>query len=286
MGQCLSCYSYASCITCNDVTLQVVIKLPHGHKSILYHNGVFLPIESIQDWVQELYNSNWEGWAAYNDETSITTLKSKGHCKGIVSWNLNKIGWLIHSVPNFPTELTHTSISPILPSELMYGQSFVYIEMKYSNDRLENIFKQINWMDANIYLHNNLPLPNSYVSKLEIKKINISSTITHHSKPARYTVDIYGEYLCSLDSSKWYVETWRRGCPIHKVTTNLYDVNKLCWNSLQYKESQDHSKWAVSKKYVWIGDLNRMESQKKRGGGGVLIRDHNLVKAFRSLIVS
>ena len=286
MGQCLSCYSYVSCITCDDVSLQVVIKLPHGHKGIIHHNGVFLPMESIQDWVQEIYNSNWEGWAAYNDETDISTIKSKGHCKGIVSWNSNKIGWLIHSVPNFPTEITPTSISPILPSELMYGQSFVYIEMNYSHERLQTIFKQINWMNANIYLQHNFPLPDSYSNKIEIKKMKISPTITHHSKPAQYIVDIYGDHLCNLDSSKWYVETWRRGSPINKITSNLYDVNKLCWNGLYFKESQDHSKWAVCSKYVWIGDLNRMDSQKKRGGGGVLICNPKLVKAFKSLIVS
>ena len=280
MGSCISC------ISCNAITLQVVLKLPHGHKCIRYHNGVFHPMESIQEWIQTLYPSNWTGWAAYNDETTLTKIKTKGHCKGIISWNKRKIGWLIHSIPNFPTEMSTTTISPILPSELMYGQSFVYIEMNYSKKQLENIFKQINWMDANIFLHSNMPATLSHFSPIEIKKMKISSRIYHYSKTSYHIIDIYGDYLCTIDKSKWYVETWRRGSPIDKITPNLHDIQKLSWNEIKYKESQDHSKWAVSKKYVWIGDLNRMESQKKRGGGGLLIRDSNMVKAFSSLIVS
>jgi deoxyribonuclease-2 len=262
------------------------LKLPHGQKCIRYHKGEFLPMDSIQEWIQTLYPSNWSGWAAYNDETTLTNKKTKGHCKGIVSWNKRKIGWLIHSIPHFPTEMSTTTMSPILPSELMYGQSFVYIEMNYTKKQLDDIFKQINWMDANIFLHHNMPSTLSYFSPIEVKIMNISYRIRHHSKTSQHTMDIYGDHLCSLDASKWYVETWRRGSPITKVTDNLHDINKLSWNEIKYKESQDHSKWAVSKKYVWIGDLNRMESQMKRGGGGVLIRDSNMVKAFSSLLVS
>jgi deoxyribonuclease II len=280
MGSCLSC------ISCNTVALQVVLKLPHGHKCIQYHNGMFHPMDSIQEWIQTLYPSNWTGWAAYNDETTLTTKKTKGHCKGIVSWNNRKIGWLIHSIPHFPTEMSNTTISPILPSELMYGQSFVYIEMNYSKKQLDDIFKQVNWMDANIFLHCNMPPTLSHFSPIEIKKMKFSSSVYHHSKSSYHIIDIYGDYLCNLDPSKWYVETWRRGSPITKKTSNLYDINKLSWNEINYKESQDHSKWAVSKKYVWLGDLNRMESQTKRGGGGLLIRDSNMVKAFSSLIVN
>jgi len=283
MGSCTSCYSS---ITCNAITLQVVLKLPHGNNCVRYHNGTFKLIGSIQDWIQTLYTFDWDGWVAYNDETQLTNKRSKGHCKGILTWNKNKIGWLIHSVPDFPTNLTSTTISPILPSELMYGQSFVYIEMKYTKEKLEQVLQQIHWMDANIYLENNMPAMLSYFSTIEIKKMNISPKLSHHSKTHHHIIDIYGEYLCSLDKSKWYVETWRRGCPIVKKTTNLHDINRLAWNFMCYKESQDHSKWAVSKKYVWIGDLNRMESQLKRGGGGVLIRNPKMVKAFKSLIVS
>ena len=280
MGSCFSCFA------CNSVNIHVVLKLPHGQKGLIYHNGAFEPMESVQDWVQSLYLSGWTGWAAYNDDTAVTNKKTKGHCKGVVTWNTSKIGWLIHSVPHFPTEITSTSISPILPSELIYGQSFVYLEIPYSKERLETILKQIEWMDANLFLQNNMPIPPSYFSVTEIKKMIISSRITHYSKPAHHIMDIYGEHLCELDKSTWYVETWRRGSVIKTITPNLHDVKTLGWFAVNYKESQDHSKWAVSKYHVWIGDLNRMESQMKRGGGGIVIRDADMVKAFRGLIIN
>lgn len=62
-----------------------------------------------------------------------------------------------------------------------------------------------------------------------------------------------------------------------------------------YQSSNDHSKWAVSthtpcKKHpcwVWVGDLNRMESQKTRGGGGViLIGNTALWTAMHSLCMT
>jgi len=137
-----------------------------------------------------------------------------------------------------------------------------------------------------LFLQNNMPTIESYFTVTGIKTMVISPTISHHYKPSHYLMDIYGEHLCELDKSTWYVETWRRGSPISTIVPNLHDVKNLGWFALNYKESQDHSKWALSNQYVWIGDLNRMESQMKRGGGGVVIRDYSMVKAFRGLIIN
>lgn len=83
------------------------------------------------------------------------------------------------------------------------------------------------------------------------------------------------------------------------------------YESLKFLESQDHSKWAVStldgsiishqvmergsiipletkdtERNIWvmIGDLNRMHSQWKRGGGGMMIWDIDLRKAWNNLL--
>jgi hypothetical protein len=124
MGSCFSC--------CSVVTIHVVLKLPHGHKGLLYHNGAFVPMESVQDWVQSLYSSGWTGWTAYNDDTTVTNKKTKGHCKGVVTWNASKIGWLIHSVPHFPYRnhyffyFTHSSIRTYLWSILCLRRNAVF----------------------------------------------------------------------------------------------------------------------------------------------------------------
>ncbi|KHJ89008.1 hypothetical protein OESDEN_11184 [Oesophagostomum dentatum] len=57
-----------------------------------------------------------------------------------------------------------------------------------------------------------------------------------------------------------------------------------------YSSSKDHSKWGVSLDgnvpAVCIGDVNRQESQFKRGGGAVCIEDKNMWKTFYNSIGS
>jgi hypothetical protein len=85
-------------------------------------------------------------------------------------------------------------------------------------------------------------------------------------------------------------------------------VMEMGYEFLKFTENQDHSIWAVSnydgliqqvmnrdsiapltletdkKSWVMIGDLNRMYSQWKRGGGGMIIWDADLRKAWNTLL--
>lgn len=55
----------------------------------------------INDWIKsKLANNTWDGVLAYNDQSDKTC---KGHAKGIVVWNKQYVGWLIHSVPHWPS---------------------------------------------------------------------------------------------------------------------------------------------------------------------------------------
>ncbi len=51
---------------------------------------------------------------------------------------------------------------------------------------------------------------------------------------------------------------------------------------------QDHSKWAISEtgtaNAVCIGDLNRMESQERRGGGTVCMTIATMHHAFTNIV--
>lgn len=61
-------------------------------------------------------------------------------------------------------------------------------------------------------------------------------------------------------------------------------------NALEWKSSEDHAKWAVSDAlavpYVCIGDINRMQSQFKRGGGSLCISNPHLWTALSSSVDS
>ena len=56
----------------------------------------------------------------------------------------------------------------------------------------------------------------------------------------------------------------------------------------EFKETQDHSKWGVSldggRNVVCIGDINRQQSQNRRGGGTTCIEDEHLRTAFASIV--
>jgi deoxyribonuclease-2 len=282
MGNCFCCSS-------EEEFVRAAIKLPNGVDSIQYDNssGKFVPIKNINDWISELYaGAKWTNWLVYNDDTSELDIKgtTKGHCKGILAWNNEHISWLIHSVPNFPRIFKGDTISVIEPGEHIYGQSFCYTQYTYTKSRLDNILQQLVLMEPHIYnkqMEDELP---KSTKSTEIKELYFSDNICHIAKSPVHFVDIYSEYLCKKDKSIWTVETWKRGSKIKKCSTNMLDVETLTYEQTIFKDSQDHSKWAACEEYCFIGDLNRMESQSKRGGGGILIRDKKMARAFQGLV--
>lgn len=78
-------------------------------------------------------------------------------------------------------------------------------------------------------------------------------------------------------------ETWIRG-PVapHRDSDGVHvcdDVTQIDLRPLgmpwAWPETRDHAKWAITTRRDWIcvGDINRMRSQEKRGGGTVAFRD-------------
>jgi hypothetical protein len=128
-----------------------------------------------------------------------------------------------------------------------------------------------------------MPLVTPYPSKpLEIKTLQWSKTMTHLAKSPNHATDFIGSELPKLDGP-WQEESWKRGSEypaIQKITP----VKNLSIENTTWTSSQDHSKWAVSPHRLWIGDLNHMRSQEKRGGGGIVITNRELANAFQALV--
>ena len=104
------------------------------------------------------------------------------------------------------------------------------------------------------------------------------------------------------------VETWPNGPgKLNSSCQRTYHILNI--DSIDFKTNldtsfttrHDHSKWAVSAdmknlsnqsglrdklKYVCIGDINRMATQYKRGGGTVCFRNQHVWRAFRDLVSS
>ena len=321
MGSCFSSNSINS-LCCfnfkrNTIIKLVALKLPHGSKGIEYceQSGGFIHCD-INTWLSQLYlNSEWTNWQIYNDETGHIINEpadihhKKGHCKGIVAWNNKRISWLCHSLPNFPKFFDGKIISDIETGELIYGQSFQYIELDYSEEMITNIIKQLHIMEANIFSSNSTNdcqiLEQIKITNLKQNwwqggciPLKLSNTITHIAKPPYCHIDIYSDYLVKEYNHLWKVETWIRGHhileePLTEISLDsspkIIDITSLQFEDIKWTEKQDHSKWATtspSGSHYWIGDLNRMTSQYKRGGGGFICMDQNIASAFNKLIIT
>ena len=74
----------------------------------------------------------------------------------------------------------------------------------------------------------------------------------------------------------------------HVMNVDEVDFRKMSPSPVDFTTRHDHAKWAVSteaaRPHVCVGDINRMESQKKRAGGTVCFSDKRAWKAFGALI--
>jgi deoxyribonuclease-2 len=215
-------------------------------------------------------------------DNQLKSHSTGGHCKGILAWNATHVSWLVHSVPNFPREFTGSTISPIELSEHIYGQSFIHVTRQADEAFVKQAIAHIYLMNAHVFMKHNVP--DVLQPKDMISTLSFSEEITHIAKSSKNEIDIYSEYL-TIYAPDWQVETWKRGHAINTPST-IKDITHLSIFGLKYKDSQDHSKWATSEQYYWIGDLNRMTSQYKRGGGGFLVKNQGISNALKSIIVA
>ena len=85
-------------------------------------------------------------------------------------------------------------------------------------------------------------------------------------------------------------ETWIRG-PVAPVADSdgihkTFDIKYINLGPLglhlAWPESHDHAKWGITlhKPYVCVGDINRMISQRKRGGGAIAFQNPTLWSAL------
>lgn len=253
----------------------------------------------INQWIYNCFTKSQTQWThqlLYNDQLPVddnklnTTMtmtnnllkgfNKNGHCKGIVLWNTHKVGWLFHSIPKYPNHalsipFTKSSNFPkIDESELLYGQSLIYIEMPFiaSSFEMKNIFEQLAVMDAQIYytsFSQEKAIVEFYSEDKKNKMQPILSTlslpfqnIVHYAKSHHFIYDLYDTYLTlrhivpntgtlnaknKINKEKRMpilCETWIRGQELEptQYTKNIKTLS-------EWTETQDHSKWAISMPY-------------------------------------
>lgn len=107
----------------------------------------------------------------------------------------------------------------------------------------------------------------------------------HFAKNKNWDDDLWESLVAPGIGSNLLVESWLRGLkegsyckPTYKYTVLDVKLMSACCGphgNITWKETQDHAKWAVpldKSGWLCIGDINRMTSQRKRGGGAVCFK--------------
>lgn len=217
-----------------------------------------------------------------------------GHTKGTVLFDESNIVYLIHSTPHFPFNDT---VGYGFPDKgIHYGQNFFCVTLPISE--LSKLLYQIRMMWPFVYNHKieqqlyqkhknlddiikGVPLPegSNPHSKIETLSLTDGTKLDAFNKNGTFGADIYDALISpSFDPPmSLYTETWQNGhSKLQSNCTENYFVKNIVYVEfygihLHYKETMDHSKWAISADdkyhYICFGGVNRMSSQFKRGGG-------------------
>jgi hypothetical protein len=84
----------------------------------------------------------------YNDAPPANDCNAKtntdfGHCKGILAWSKDRLGWLVHSVPLWPEKFSNEAVSPLVDSGIRCGQSFLWLEMEWTDSLAQRIMSRV-----------------------------------------------------------------------------------------------------------------------------------------------
>lgn len=250
----------------------------------------------------------------YNDEPpNGETVSTFAHAKGLVATDDAHGFWLIHSVPHFASdEETHKYEYPSTGGR--YGQTALCISFKISE--VNKVIEQLLYMEPKIYSMKVSPdLEKHSTNVMDLKNSkwitgghnsninNIVSTagvsFTSFSKNSKADVDLYANIVAPTLKTSLYVETWRKNpgtplpseCNLSFHVENVHQVSPKFTNSAEtaaFVYTDDHSKWALSQTsthpYICIGDINRMHSQYKRGGGTTCFQSPTVWDSFKQWI--
>jgi deoxyribonuclease-2 len=246
------------------------------------------------------------GWILYNDEmpkqAGHEDKGSYGHTKGVIVFNTETktAFWLLHSWPKF-ADLKDAD----LPTP-EYGQTFLCISLDLATaNAIAN--QMINHQEPQVYLPR-VPSTLSKSDPLYLITQNVEPNAPGDcdvisctsrgglkfkvlAKNRKWGKDFWNDFVGPALKADMDIESWIRGKipPIldsdgHYKT---FDVKYIDLNPLglpfSWPETHDHAKWGITTKKDWIcvGDINRMVSQEKRGGGTIAFQDKKLWNALK-----
>jgi len=270
--------------------------------------------------LQQLYQANKEdrfGYLMYNDDTSLehgsNTHSDFAHAKGVFATSIEGGFWLIHSVPRFPRqEVGKEAYAGITDNGRVNGQSFLCISLKADQSKL--VVSQLLLAHPYVYQSGGFNDELSGVLGSEITSLLGDEEVAVKDSQARITPlqatdgtqftsviksknwgkELYADLVANVLNADLLVESWNNGrgtlpssCRQDHNVANVTQVR--IDDNIGWVNHKDHSKWAVttensSSHAVCIGDINRQNGQKVRGGGTVCLTDENLWRAFIGMV--
>eukprot|EP00039_Didymoeca_costata_P030550 m.30147 g.30147 ORF g.30147 m.30147 type:complete len:351 (-) comp8177_c0_seq1:52-1104(-) len=237
----------------------------------------------------------------YNDQPDNGNPGSNyGHTKGVMGVGFNAAFWLLHSTPNFPSSSGQPKFY-FPPGEIEYGQTFLCMTINTAD--VDTIAGQFLYTTPYVYVNNvpdniaaRYPTLGKVFNKEWVKPTgtNVASFTIGHTKftslakNGAWDQDIYEGLVAPYLDSPLLVESWIRGDALGKYCKPKYkyDVSDILNCTVKgpsgqqsWNEGEDHAKWCIAtdgSQRMCICDINRMTTQRIRGGGCVCFKDAQL----------
>jgi deoxyribonuclease II len=244
------------------------------------------------------------GWILYNDEMPLGAdapdNANLGHTKGVIAFDTasQSAYWLLHSWPKFTEPGAANEPTP------QYGQTYLCLSLDLATARL--IAAQMaTHQEPQTFLCRPADLPKDdplfrLTQPLVPHPAGASDVIDLKSrgglafkviaKNREWNADFWNGLVGPSLKEDMDVETWIRG-PIPPIADTdgihkTFDIKYINLGPLgahwAWPETHDHAKWGITlhSNWVCVGDINRMISQRKRGGGTIAFQNETLWKAL------
>ena len=254
--------------------------------------------------LDSVYNNpdSTTGWILYNDEkpgdVPGTDNGALGHTKGVLAFDAaTKTGyWLLQSWPKFAEPKAKADPTP------KYGQTYLCLSLTF--DSLERIAAlMIDHQQPQTYLNRVDCLKDNQTSPLYKLAQAVNPNATGNSKVLDlktaggmafkviaknrlWNQDFWNGLVGPTLADDMDVDTWIRGPVPPAADTDgihkTFDIKYINLGPLgihmAWPETHDHAKWGITTHTDWacVGDINRMISQRKRGGGTIAFQNQIL----------
>jgi len=245
-------------------------------------------------------NYRYNNYIVWNDDEISDDSQSFSriaHSKGFLGYDRDGAAFIIHSLPRFPWVGEDMKFVAEFPSNQgVYAQTFACVSLNQENlHKVLQIMYHYRPGIQKVNTRNNIDdKAKELIGKLTYrrrttKKEKANASIRQHkihsalgqelllfTKPHYFYELPWDRHIPEYFEEDFFVGTWTRPNLLPNICDNEYKtINMVSYNfyGMEFKNSNDHSKWAFSNSVLCVGDLNRTESQYKRAGSVICMRN-------------